>query len=85
MRLPWLTEDQKFAFGATIIFIGAAIVLSLLTGCASVFDTPQPATPYVRTDSSETVLCQYIHEAYGRSDIWLMRVPRKNCPNWTPI
>lgn len=38
MRMPWLTEDQKFAVGATIIFIGAAIVLASLTGCASVFE-----------------------------------------------
>lgn len=38
MRFPWLTEDQKFAIGSTIIFIRAAIVLSALYGCASVFD-----------------------------------------------
>ena len=30
MKLPWLTEDQKFAIGATIIFIAAAIILSAL-------------------------------------------------------
>lgn len=85
MKLPWLTEDQKFAIGATIIFIGAAIVLATLTGCASVFDAPPPydtqPVQYLDKNSKQPVICCYEHEGTA----WLMNVPRNQCAGWTPI
>lgn len=87
MRLPWLTEDQKFAIGSTIIFIGAAIVLSALYGCASVFDAPPvrlnevKPVEYRAPQDKTPVPCEYMRDG-GR---WSMMVPRNECRGWTPI
>ena len=86
MKLPWLSEDQKFAIGATVIFMGAAIVLSVLYGCASVFDAPpeplitvQPIQYLPHWDKTP-VICEYV-----RGGRWTMMVPRNECKGWTPI
>lgn len=63
-----------------------AIALSMwLVGCASVFEAPQPATEYINPTSTTPVLCQYIHNGDASLGVWLMRVPRNQCKDWTPI
>ena len=83
----WLSEDQKFAIGATIIFMAAAIILSALYGCASVFDAPveplyqRKVLDYDHWKPSDMQLCIVAHERRP----WLMIDEVRNCKGWIPI
>ncbi len=87
MKIPWLSEDQKFAIGATIIFMAAAIILSALYGCASVFDAP--VEQLIKTEPIQyrphwdktPVQCEYMRDGFR----WTMMVPRNECKGWTPL
>ena len=78
-----MSRDMQF-FLLSLVAIPVILAIACSAGCASVFDAPTPyeATPvqYLDKNSKELVLCHYVKEG-----VWLMRVPRNECPGWTPI
>ena len=80
----WLSEDQKFGIGASVIFVGAFIVLQLLYGCASVFDAPPEPAKVIQMHGAVLkfpVVCAIV---YDRTP-WLMTVNVGECQGWIPI